>query len=77
MKAIALVSTGPSPDAILPQPTLIRALSGPPLGPLVWALRSDRLIRKGITATLARPVDIPDAMVAELTTRTHVEEIAS
>jgi pimeloyl-ACP methyl ester carboxylesterase len=64
--AIALVSTGPSSDALLPQPALIRALSGPPLGSLVWALRSDKLIRKGITATLARPVDIPDAMVAEL-----------
>jgi pimeloyl-ACP methyl ester carboxylesterase len=64
--AIALVSTGPSPGALLPQPALIRALSGPPLGPLVWAMRSDKMIRKGLSATFARPVDIPDDMVAEL-----------
>jgi pimeloyl-ACP methyl ester carboxylesterase len=66
VKAIALVSTGPSPGALLPQRAVIRALSGPPLGPIVWALRSDKMIRRGIRATFARQVDIPDDVVAEL-----------
>jgi pimeloyl-ACP methyl ester carboxylesterase len=64
--SLALVSSGPSPDALLPQPALLRALSAPPLGPLVWALRSDAMIRKGISATLARPVHVPDGLVADL-----------
>jgi pimeloyl-ACP methyl ester carboxylesterase len=64
--AIALVSTGPKPGALLPQPALLRALSSAPLGPFIWALRSDKMIRKGMNATFARPVDIPDEVIAEL-----------
>ncbi|MEU0534306.1 alpha/beta fold hydrolase [Amycolatopsis tolypomycina] len=66
VRSLALVSTGPSLGALLPQPWLIRALSAPPLGPLLWRVRSDALIRKGISATTARPVAIPDDAVAEL-----------
>jgi pimeloyl-ACP methyl ester carboxylesterase len=66
VKAIALVSTGPRPDALLPQPALLRALTSPPVGRLVWALRSDKMIRKGIAVTCARPVDIPDDLVTEV-----------
>jgi pimeloyl-ACP methyl ester carboxylesterase len=66
VKALALVSTGPRPAALLPQPTLLRALTSAPIGRLVWALRSDTMIRKGISATCVRPVDIPDDLVAEL-----------
>ncbi|WAE76352.1 alpha/beta fold hydrolase [Streptomonospora nanhaiensis] len=63
--SIALISCGPSVDALLPQPLLLRALLGPPLGPLLWSRRSDAMIRKGIRATAVRPVDVPDDMVAE------------
>jgi len=66
VEAIALISTGPRPGALLPQPALMRALTSPPLGRLVWALRSDSMIRKGIRVTCARPIDIPDALVAEV-----------
>ncbi|WP_329000317.1 alpha/beta hydrolase [Kribbella sp. NBC_00709] len=66
VKAMALISTGPRLEALLPQRPLIRALSGPPLGRLIWALRSDKLIRKGINATCARQVDIPVELVADL-----------
>ncbi|UNS96395.1 alpha/beta hydrolase [Streptomyces tubbatahanensis] len=62
--SLTLISTGPSPDALLPQPAVLRALLGPPLGPLLWSVRSNAWIRKGIRATTARPVDIPDEMVA-------------
>ncbi len=62
--SLALISTGPSLDALLPEPFILRALLGPPFGPLLWALRSDAWIRKGIRATAARPVEVPDELVA-------------
>jgi pimeloyl-ACP methyl ester carboxylesterase len=62
--SLALISTGPSLDALLPQPLILRVLLGPPLGPLLWSIRSDAWIRKGVSATAARPVDVPDDMVA-------------
>jgi pimeloyl-ACP methyl ester carboxylesterase len=64
--SLTLVSTGPSLGALLPQPALVRALLAPPLGPLLWSLRSDAVIRKGIRATTARPVTVPDDVVADL-----------
>lgn len=62
--ALALISTGPSPGALLPQPAVLRILLGPLLGPLVWSIRSDALIRRGLAATAARPVELPDDLVA-------------
>lgn len=64
--ALALVSTGPRPGALLPQPALLRVLTSPPLGALVWALRSDKMVRRGISVTAARPVGIADDIVADL-----------
>jgi pimeloyl-ACP methyl ester carboxylesterase len=69
--SLELISTGPSPDALLPQPAILRALLAPPLGPLLWPIRSDAMIRKGISATTARPVDIPDDAVADLKNVTY------
>jgi pimeloyl-ACP methyl ester carboxylesterase len=66
VRSLALISTGPSPDALLPQPFILRVLLGPPFGPLVWSRRSDAMIRKGISATTARPVDVPDDAIADL-----------
>jgi pimeloyl-ACP methyl ester carboxylesterase len=66
VRSLALISTGPTPGALLPQPLVLRALLAPPLGPLLWARRSDAMIRKGIVATTARPVDIPAGMIADL-----------
>ncbi|WP_026119157.1 alpha/beta fold hydrolase [Nocardiopsis ganjiahuensis] len=64
VRSIALISCGPSLDALLPQPLLLRVLLGPPFGPLLWARRSNAMIRKGIRATAARPVQVPDDMIA-------------
>lgn len=64
--SLALISTGPSLDALLPQPFILRALLAPPLGPLLWPRRSDAMIRKGINATTARPVNIPGDAVADV-----------
>ncbi|HZD70761.1 MAG TPA: alpha/beta hydrolase [Actinomycetes bacterium] len=62
--SLALISTGPSLDALLPEPFILRVLLGPPLGPLIWSIRSNAWIRKGVNATAARPVDVPDDLVA-------------
>jgi pimeloyl-ACP methyl ester carboxylesterase len=64
--ALALISSGPSPDALLPQPVLLRVLMAPPFGPLLWLLRSDAMIRKGISVVCNLPVDIPDDLVGEV-----------
>jgi len=69
--SVALISTGPSLNALLPQPFILRALLAPPAGPLLWPIRSDAMIRKGICATTARPVDIPDDAVADLKNITY------
>jgi pimeloyl-ACP methyl ester carboxylesterase len=69
--SLALISTGPSLDALLRQPFILRALLAPPLGPLLWPRRSDVMIRKGISTTTARPVNIPDDMVADLRNMTY------
>ncbi|WP_235854785.1 alpha/beta fold hydrolase [Nonomuraea aridisoli] len=71
VRSLALISTGPSPDALLPQPLLLRVLLAPPLGPLLWSRRSDAMIRRGISATCARPVDIPDDLVADVRGTTY------
>ena len=64
--SLALISTGPSLDALLPQPSIVQALLAPPLGPLLWHRRSDAAIRKGIHSLAARPVDIPDGAITDL-----------
>lgn len=69
--SLALISTGPSLDALLRQPFILRALLAPPLGPLLWPRRSDAMIRKGISATTARPVDIPGDAIADLKNITY------
>jgi pimeloyl-ACP methyl ester carboxylesterase len=66
VRSLALISTGPSPDALLPQPFVLRVLLAPPFGPLLWSRRSDAMIRSGLKATAARPVDFPDDLVAEV-----------
>lgn len=45
--SLALISTGPSIDAFLPQPLILRVMLTPPFGPFVWSRRSDAMIRKG------------------------------
>jgi pimeloyl-ACP methyl ester carboxylesterase len=64
VRSLALISSGPSLDALLPQPLLLRVLLAPPLGPLLWSRRSDAVIRRAIGATCGRPVDVPDELVA-------------
>jgi pimeloyl-ACP methyl ester carboxylesterase len=64
VRSIVLIGTGPRLDALRPQPLLLRALLAPPFGPLIWSVRSDKMIRAGLRATTVRPVEISDEVVA-------------
>ncbi|MEV2223612.1 alpha/beta hydrolase [Nocardia vinacea] len=68
---LVLVSTGPSHTALLPEPAIIKALASPPFGPLVWAIRTDSMIRRGLAATAAAPITVPDTAVADLRRTTY------
>ncbi|WP_063018263.1 alpha/beta fold hydrolase [Nocardia niwae] len=68
---LILVSTGPSHTALLPEPAIIKALTSPPFGPLVWAIRTDSMIRRGLAATAAAPITVPDGAVADLRRTTY------
>jgi pimeloyl-ACP methyl ester carboxylesterase len=63
---VVLISTGPSIDAFLPEPPVLKLLLGPPAGRLIWAIRTDAMLRRGLLATTAGPVDIPAALIADL-----------
>jgi pimeloyl-ACP methyl ester carboxylesterase len=65
VKSIALINSGPSPDALFRQPLLYRVLVGSPLGPLLWSMRSDAMIRRALSVAFTRPVEIPDSLIAE------------
>lgn len=68
---LILVSTGPSLSALLPQPPVVRLLSTPPFGPLVWAIRTDSMIRRAVAATAAAPVTVPDEVLADMRTMSY------
>lgn len=63
---LVLVGTGPSPAALLPEPAILRMLAAPPFGPLVWRIRTGSMIRRGLAATAAAPITLPDRAVADL-----------
>ncbi|WP_280467708.1 alpha/beta fold hydrolase [Nocardia cyriacigeorgica] len=68
---LILLSTGPSLSALLPEPAIVRLLSAPPFGQLVWAIRTDSMIRRAVAATAAKPVTIPDEVLADLRRMTY------
>jgi pimeloyl-ACP methyl ester carboxylesterase len=61
--ALALISMGPNLSAKLPESLLFRLLLTPFTGRLLWQLRTENSIRKAACSGMARPVDIPDAIV--------------
>lgn len=66
VSSAVMVSTGPSLAALLPQPAIIRALTGPVIGPLLWPLRTNGMISGGLAATAALPIEVTDEMIADL-----------
>ncbi|NEB78487.1 alpha/beta hydrolase [Streptomyces sp. SID14478] len=69
--SLTMISTGPRLDALLPQPSFLRFLTGPPLGRLLWSVRSDAWIRVGISKTAARAVDVPQDLIAGVKSITY------
>src|SRR5215831_10317347 len=61
--ALALVDIGPSLDAVADQGVLGRLLLAPLPGRLLWALRTEAVVRKALSTAFTRPVDIPGAIV--------------
>jgi pimeloyl-ACP methyl ester carboxylesterase len=69
--ALALIGIGPSLDAIADQGVLGRLLLAPVPGRLLWALRTEAMIRKAMRTAFTRPVDIPDAIIKATLGMTH------
>ena len=69
--ALALIGIGPSLDAVADQGVLGRLLLAPLPGRLLWALRTEAIIRKASRTAFTRPVDIPDAIITATLGMTH------
>lgn len=69
--ALALIDSGPSPDAYVDQGLLSRLLLAPLPGRLLWALRTEATVRKAMSSAFTRPVDIPDAIIEATRGMTH------
>lgn len=69
--ALALIDTGPDPDAFISQGLLSRLLLAPLPGRLLWALRTEATIRKAMGTAFTRPIDIPDALIQDTRGMTH------
>jgi pimeloyl-ACP methyl ester carboxylesterase len=69
--ALALINTGPNPDAKIPDPPLARLLTVPLAGRLLWRLKTGRTVRKAARTAFTRPVDIPDAFVSHMLGMTY------
>jgi pimeloyl-ACP methyl ester carboxylesterase len=61
--ALALIDVGPSLDAFIDQGLAGRLLLAPLPGRLLWALRTEAIIRKAMSSAFTRPVDIPGAII--------------
>lgn len=69
--ALALINTGPSPDAKIPDPPVTRLLTAPLAGRLLWRLKTEGTIRKAARTGFTRQVGIPDALVAHVQAMTY------
>ncbi|MCT9089652.1 alpha/beta hydrolase [Streptomyces sp. ASQP_92] len=66
VSSLVLISSGPSPHALLAQPVFLRVLMGPALGPLLWRIRSDAMLRRRVTALCSGPAEVPEDLIAEM-----------
>jgi pimeloyl-ACP methyl ester carboxylesterase len=70
--ALALINTGPRPDAFIPQGPASGLLEAPLLGPLLWRLlKGEGIVRKAMSSAFTRPVEIPEALVQDTLGMAH------
>lgn len=70
---LVLINMGPSPDAKLPEPRLVRLSLTQFPGRLLWRLRTKATIKKAARTAFTRPVNVPDAFVEHLSNITHTD----
>jgi pimeloyl-ACP methyl ester carboxylesterase len=64
--AMVLIATGPSSGAFIPQNALYRLMFVPLIGPLLWRLRTEAAVRKGLSTAFTADVDIPAQIIADV-----------
>ncbi|WP_083700249.1 alpha/beta fold hydrolase [Mycobacterium sp. IS-836] len=69
--ALALIDSGPSVDAYLRPRGLGQLISIPVIGRILWNLRSESTIRKGLSSAFTREVDIVPQIVADVRGMNH------
>jgi pimeloyl-ACP methyl ester carboxylesterase len=69
--AVALIDSGPSVDAYLKPGGLAQLLAKPVIGRLLWALRSESTIRRGLSSAFTREVDIPPQVASDIRGMNH------
>lgn len=69
--AIALIDTGPRTDAFIGESLVSRLLSVPVVGPLIWRLRTDNVIRGAAATAFTRKVTIPDQIITDVKGMTY------
>ncbi|AKU18752.1 hypothetical protein VV02_08285 [Luteipulveratus mongoliensis] len=68
---LALIDTGPHPDAFRAQGRASRLVALRGIGPLAWRLRSDSSIREGLTGAVSGDIDLSDQIVADVKAMTY------
>jgi pimeloyl-ACP methyl ester carboxylesterase len=69
--AMVLIATGPSSGAFIPQNAVYRLMFVPLIGPLLWRLRTEAAIRKGLSTAFTGDVDIPAQIIADVRAMTY------
>ncbi|WP_431037501.1 alpha/beta fold hydrolase [Streptomyces sp. P6-2-1] len=68
---LGVIDTGPSMDAFLGNALPARLLATPGVGNLLWALRTDGMIRGTLASAFTREVAIPGRLVADVRAMTY------
>ncbi|MBL1080161.1 alpha/beta fold hydrolase [Nocardia sp. 2] len=69
--AITLIDTGPRADAFAGDSAVARLLTTPVAGQLLWRLRTDSTLRRGLSTAFARDIPIPDPILADIRGMTY------
>jgi pimeloyl-ACP methyl ester carboxylesterase len=69
--ALALIDTGPRMDAFISDGFVGRLITTPVIGQLLWRMRTDGLIRKGLSTAFAPGFEIPQQFVDDVRGMTY------